>query len=352
MQHSRWLGALAVCTLFAGTASAHVDYVTDDSHPIVALGEFLAVVFASPLNVVLLAGGALTASVAAVAYLRHADSVPDVAVGVQTLQSYRPYLPWMLRLSLGLPLVGAGFTGYYFSPAVPVEARLLQVAIGFLLLFGLATRVVALAGLAAYLVGLPTYPGLLLASEYVAGFLAIVAVGPGQPSADMMLRRIAVTDGTFLSRLRGVPTPGELVGRVGLTPAVAPILLRVGLGANFVYLGVVGKWLQPGRAMQVVATYDLTSVVPVSPELWVFGAGLTEVAVGLLFVTGCFTRGAAATGFLLLTTTLFGLPNDPVLAHITLFGLSSALLVTGSGPYSLDAGLIPRLHSRLNPAAG
>lgn len=34
-----------------------------------------------------------------------------------------------------------------------------------------------------------------------------------------------------------------------------------------------------GDAMAVVAKYDLTSVVPVGPELWVVGAGLVEALV-------------------------------------------------------------------------
>ncbi|MFB6193728.1 MAG: DoxX family protein, partial [Halobaculum sp.] len=226
---------LALVAVGSGVASAHVDYVTDGDHPVVAIAEFLAHVFASPVNVALLAGGALATGAGVVAYLRYADRFTDVQVGIRTLKSYRPYLPWMLRLSLGLPLVGAGFTGYYFSPAVPAEARLLQVFLGFMLLFGLATRLVAAAGLVAYLVGLVTNPALLLASEYVAGFLGIVVVGPGQPSADMLLRRITVTDGTLLSRFRSVPTPSDLVGRVA-TPAVAPVVIRAGLGVNFLYL--------------------------------------------------------------------------------------------------------------------
>ena len=339
-------GTVGVTLTASGVASAHVDYVTDADNPAVAVAQFLAAVFSSPLNVALVVAGGVGATLVALAYLRYADRFTDVHVGIRTLKSYRPYLPWMLRLSLGLPLVGAGFTGYYFSPAVPADARLLQVFLGFMLLFGLATRLVAVAGLGAYLVGLATNPELLLASEYVAGFLGILIVGPGQPSADMLLRRVAVTDGTLLSRFRSVPTPGELVTSV-TTPALAPVLIRAGLGFNFLYLGITQKWLQPGRALAVVEQYGLTSVVPVAPELWVFGAGLVEAGVGVLFLTGCFTRGAASAGFLLLTTTLFGLPNDPVLAHVTLFGLSSALMVTGSGPYSLDADLIPRLHDRL-----
>lgn len=36
------------------------------------------------------------------------------------------------------------------------------------------------------------------------------------------------------------------------------------------------------------------------------------------------------------TTTLFGLPDDPVLAHITLFGMASAVFTMGAGPLSFD----------------
>jgi len=339
---------VAVRTL-AGRTVAHVDYVTDEGAP-GSVAELLAAVLSSPTSLLLLAAGGVAVLAGVGAYLRFASKVPDVEVTRRTLRSYRPYLPWMLRLWVGLPLVGAGFAGYLFSPSVPADARLLQVGLGFLLLFGLATRFVAAAGLAVYGLSLARhFPTLLLSSEYVAGFLGIVIVGAGQPSADMLLRRLVVTDGTVASRLRGVVTPAEVVSRLGLGPEMAPVAVRVFLGVNFVYLGLVEKWLQPGRAATVVAKYDLTAVVPVSPELWVFGAGLVEVGVGLLLVSGTFTRGAAGAGFVLLTTTLFGLPDDPVLAHVTLFGLTSVLLVTGSGRYAADSSVIPALRRRLDP---
>ncbi|ERH10517.1 MAG: DoxX [halophilic archaeon J07HX64] len=343
--------ALVFVTLLcqgAGAASAHVKYVTDGDGTEVGVGEFFAAALGEPLSLALLTAGGIGAVAVAGSYLRYATRLPDVQVGIRTLRSYRPYLGWMLRLSIGLPLVGAGFAGYYFSPSVPAELRLLQVILGFALLFGLATRLVAAAGLVAYLAGLATnFPELLLASEFVGGFLGIIVIGPGQPSADMLLRRVAVTDGTFLSRFRGITTPGKLLNRVGLTHELAPILIRAGLGLNFVYLGVSQKWLQPAGGLEVVEQYGLTNVVPVSPELWVFGAGLVEFGIGVLFLAGCFTRGAAVAGFVVLTMTLFGLSDDPVLAHITLFGLTSALMVTGSGRYSLDDTLVPWLHRRL-----
>jgi uncharacterized membrane protein YphA (DoxX/SURF4 family) len=345
------VSVVLAATFLSGTATAHVDYVTETGDP-GSIADLFGAIMSSPASLALLVvGGAATLAVA-VGYLRFAGMFPDVRVIRETLQSYRPYLPWMLRLAVGLPLVGAGFAGYLFSPSVPADARVLQVSLGFLLLFGLATRPAAVVGLGAYLVALATSgPTLLLASEYVAGFLAIALVGPGQPSADMMIRRLVRTDGTIASRFRGLVTPQELLARAGIGQSAVPVVLRVFLGLNFLYLGVSQKWLQPDSALAVVAKYDLTSVVPVSPELWVFGAGLVEAGVGLAFLAGLFTRGTAAVAFVMLTTTLFGLPDDPVLAHITLFGLTSALLVTGAGRYSLDATVLPATRNRIDPLA-
>jgi uncharacterized membrane protein YphA (DoxX/SURF4 family) len=346
------VGALAGVSVAAHPAAAHVDYVTEDTDEGPAVVDFLLAVLADPLNLVLLGAGGVGVAVATAGWLRYGDHLTDVTVMRRTLRSYQPYLGWLLRLAVGLPLMGAGFGGYFFSPAVPVEVRLVQITLAFLLLFGLATRLAAAAGLVTYAIGLAThFPTLLLSSEYVAGFLGILLVGPGQPSADLLFRRLVLTDGTFASRFRDVTTPSDLLAGVGIEKTAAPLLVRLFLGFNFAFLGLTEKWLTPGRALQVVEKYQLTRVVPVSPEMWVFGAGLGELVVGLLILTGTFTRSAAGAGFLILTTTLFGLPDDPVLAHVTLFGLTSALLITGSGPVALDRSVIPALRARLGTPA-
>jgi len=327
-------------------AVLHVRYVVEDWSS-VAPGELLGAVLTDPGSVAALLVGGL-AGLLALAAVPYADRVPDVRVARRTLASYRPYLPWMLRLSLGLPLVGAGFAGYLITPAVPAEARILQVALGFLLLFGLAVRAVAAVGLAVYLSALVATPEMLLAFEYLGGFLAILIMGAGQPSADGLFRRIAVTEGTVLGRLAPLHRAGEdLVRRLGGTPDRLPVVLRGALGVTFIYLGFVEKFLAPGVALAVVEKYALTGVVPVSAELWVFGAGVAEVAVGLLLLSGIATRAVAGLAFGLFTLTLLGLPDDPVLAHVSLFGLTSALLVTGSGPFTLP-GAVEAVRARLD----
>ncbi|WP_254543952.1 DoxX family protein [Halomarina pelagica] len=349
----------------SGVASAHVRYVVDRGAAVEAL-RFLVETLSNPFNLFVLGAGAVGLLAALGAYLWVRPLGRDVDAVRGALAGYDDLLPWLFRLSLGLPLVGAGFNGYYFSPLVHAEAfapafgdlsgvfvRLFGLAVGFLLLFGLATRLVALVGLAAYLAGVVAFPALLLAFEYVPGFVAIALLGGGRPSADDLIAAVAADERTAYSRVdpvyRRLAVPlGE---RIEPYTAFVPTVVRVGLGLAFAYLGLVEKLMNPGVALAVVAKYDLTAVVPVGPELWVVGAGLVEILVGVMLVLGLFTRAFSAVAFLLLTTTLFGLPDDPVLAHVSLFGLTSALLITGAGPFSVDGWLHETIAGRRAVAA-
>lgn len=334
-------GALPVglaSVLLSGTATAHVDYVVDeDAGTIGEAIQFLIATTSDPLNAVLLAAGGIGLVGLLAGWLVVRPISRDIAEFRATMREYTDLVPWLLRISIGIPLVGAGFAGYFVSPSVPIEARLLQIGIGFLLLFGLATRAVAAIGLVAYVVGLAVDPRLLLANEFVGGFAAIVLLGAGRPSADDVLQRVATAEGTVYGQIDPIHRLAvrfqTLVARY---EAYVPTLIRVSLGLNFVYLGFVQKLMSPQSALAVVDKYDLTSVVPVPPELWVVGAGVTEIAVGIFLLLGLFTRGFSLVAFVLFTTTLFGLPDDPVLAHLSLYGLVSVLLITGSGPLALD----------------
>jgi uncharacterized membrane protein YphA (DoxX/SURF4 family) len=327
---------------------AHVDYVTDGTGDARDALAFAVETLSDPLTAGLFLVGGVAVALFVGGWLWRRPSVPDFDVLRATLAGYRELVPWMLRLAMGLPLVGAGFAGYFFSPVVAGPgSRLPLIVLGFLLLFGLATRVSAAAALALYLAGLASDPTLLLAFEYVGGLAALVLLGGGRPSADHMLEQVAATDGTLYNRVDPVH---RLAARfravVGPFERYAPTVLRVGTGLTFAYLGVVEKLLDPGRAALVVAKYDLTAVVPVSEGAWILGAGLVELAVGLALVAGAFTRGTGALAFVVLTTTLFGLPDDPVLAHVTLFGLVSAVFTLGAGPLSFDRYLAGAAHPR------
>ena len=351
----RLLGVCAILVAtfvtFVGSATAHVEYVTPPGTQPMNVVDFLVEAFTTPLIIAVLLGGfvAVVAGITAYLYLRPFPA--DIAAFRAAMDDYRDLLGWLLRLSMGMPLIAAGFEGYLFSPSVtlpyPTALRLFGISVGFFLLFGLATRVTAVWALFVYLVALPSYPQLLLAFEYVPGLVAVALVGGGRPSADAVIARMADDDKTVYSQIdpfyRRVAVP--FATQIRPYKQMAPVVLRIGIGIAFIYLGITQKLMRPGEALAVVEKYNLTAIVPVDPALWVIGAGLTEALVGVMLIAGAFTRGFSLVAFGLFTTTLFGLPDDPVVAHISLFGLVSALLITGAGPYSVDAWLTERVRT-------
>ncbi|THE64206.1 DoxX family protein [Salinadaptatus halalkaliphilus] len=328
--------AIALFVAAATSARAHEEYVVDEERDI-TLGEFVGTALTDPFVVGPLIAGTVAVLAVIGLYLSVRPLQRDIAAFRAAMREYTAYVPWLLRISLGIPLIGAGFSGYFISPALEVDLRLLQVGLGFLLLFGLATRVVAILALAVYLVGVVIWPTLLLQLEFVGGLAALAVLGSGKPSADHVLQRIAGTTGTAYRRFDPVHTRSRAFqNRIEPAERYLPTVVRLGLGATFIFLGVTQKLLQPGLALAVVDRYELTAVVPVSPELWVLGAGLAEAGLGTALVLGLFTRASAATAIAMFTLTLFALPDDPVLAHVALFGMASVLLITGAGPYALD----------------
>lgn len=146
----------------SGQVVGHVDYVTDEGEPTAPL-PFLLEVLADPANLALLIGGALVVLGAALGYRHWRPLARDIDVFRDAVGDYADLIPWLLRLSFGIPLVGAGFVGYLYSPVVQTElplvavsSRVFQIGIGFLLLFGLATRAAAAAALLVYLLSAMT----------------------------------------------------------------------------------------------------------------------------------------------------------------------------------------------------
>ncbi|KAA9396956.1 DoxX family protein [Haloarcula sp. CBA1130] len=332
-----------VFTLLSRPAAAHVDYVTEGPGDALDALEFALSVLSNPVNAAIFGVSGLAVTAGLAAYLWVRPTIADIVILRDVLIGYSDLVPWMLRLSVGLPLVGAGFQGYLFAPTVTFDpatnplARILFIGMGFTLLFGLATRIVTTIGLATFGWALSVDPGVVLAMEYVPAFLALLILGGGRPSADHMLQQVASTDGTYYGRVDPVHHLKRFLdATTDQFREYVPVIVRVGMGVTFIYLGLIQKLAEPGQALLVVEKYDLTAVVPVDPGMWVLGAGLTEMLVGLVLIVGFMTRGAAAVSFVLFTTTLFGLPDDPVLAHITLFGMASAVFTMGAGPLSFD----------------
>jgi uncharacterized membrane protein YphA (DoxX/SURF4 family) len=312
----------------------HVDYVTSGGGaPHLDPGGYFLQTLQRPLNLALVIGVAAAVLGGIGTVLVRSPSWDWSRRTVERLDSYRTLLPWILRLAAGLPLIGAGLVGYDFAPDVHqhlTPPRMLAF-VGFFLLAGFLTRPAALVGLVLYAAALMRQPHLLEVFEFAGLLTASAVTGGGRPSLDDL---IAQAFPRLVPRLAGV-TQGVHWREPQLEAWVGTIL-RIGIGLSFVAAGLGEKLLDPGRASLAVAHYHLTSVIPVDAGMWILGAGSIEVGLGMLLVAGFLTRDVAALAFGVLTLTFFALPDDPVLAHVGLFGGTSALVIVGGGRYALS----------------
>jgi uncharacterized membrane protein YphA (DoxX/SURF4 family) len=323
--------------------TAHVDYVTEPGSSPDPLA-FVLDALAQPGSLLILGAGAVVTIAAIVAWARWRPLEEPRRRFIEHTATYHEFLPWIVRLSVGLVLIGSGLSRVQILPTEPASGLvpLLLTATGFLLLLGLAVRPAALVALALYVITLVSHPEAMMMLD-VAGALGVAAVlGPGRPSVDDLLRAAFP---------RG---PGARAATANLVEDryddLVPLLVRLGLGGAFVASGIIDKVVIYDQALAAVEKYGLTNVVPVGPELWVVGAAVVETMLGLAIVLGVLTRFSAVVGFAVLTLALFALPDDPVIAHVALFGLSSALVVLGGGRWSLDRALLEPIGSRLRRA--
>ena len=321
--------------------TAHVDYVTDPQgspDPI----RFVLDALAQPGNVLILAVGAIAVVGLSLAWARFRPLEAARLRFIERIEGYREYLPWIVRLSVGLVLIGSGLSRVQFLPTLEAGAfvALLLTACGFLLLLGFAVRPAAIVALAAYVVTLVTEPELVMMLDVAGALAVILLLGPGRPSLDDLLRA------AFPSGI-GARAANDGLGDRRADDLI-PLLVRLGLGGAFAASGIADKLLIYDQALAAVERYRLTSIVPAGAELWVVGAILIETALGVAILLGVLTRASAILGFAVLTLALFALPDDPVIAHVGLFGLCSVLVVTGAGRWSLDRALLGPIGERLH----
>ncbi|MBW3582550.1 MAG: DoxX family membrane protein [Euryarchaeota archaeon] len=321
----------------------HVRYVADgegrDPGPL----ELLKDAYGDPLGLAALASILIGLAVVAVVLPRLKTWDAWRLALTATMEDYRPFLPWILRLSAGIALVAAGVTRTWFVPHLDHGSRVVAIlflATGFGILVGVLVRPLALLAIALWGFAFAFLgTDLLYAAETVAALVALTALSAGSPSVDDIMART----------MQGAPGPLSRLARLSrflgperdadLSDAYQdwmPFVLRVGLGVSLLAAGLGEKLLSPAAAFWTVDHYGL-AFGPVTPALWVASAGFVEALIGLLLLVGLGTRPIAVAAFLVLTVTLFALPDDPVAAHVPLWGVASAVIVLGPGGWSLDA---------------
>lgn len=232
--------------------------------------------------------------------------------------TYKVFIPWILRLSAGISLIGSGVSEVLISPALTGFGAFatLQILLGFLFITGFLVIPTALASIFLYFLALQVDPYIVGNLDFFAIVLALVIVENERPGID------------------------DLIGMPHYSPfkrlkSLVPFIMRMGIGVAMVYLAIYEKILNPHISEIIVREFGLMNVFPVSPEMWVLSVGIIEFVIGFLLIVGFKTRLMSAVAFVVLSGSFFYFGED-VTSHITLFGVLAILFITEGGSFSYD----------------
>jgi uncharacterized membrane protein YphA (DoxX/SURF4 family) len=305
----------------------HVKWFTDPkAHP-----TDWSLLFSGPV----LAAFAIAFAAAAVAYvIQHRVREPAIVKG---LERFAGIAPTVLGLHVGIALFVSALLGILFSPNLRPNDELLGHAIlvveamcGVMLLLGLATRagsvLLALLGIIAMQ---PFTFESILENVHILGialFFFIVGRGP-----------------LSLDRIRGVKPPV----RHDEAPTWALTLLRICLGFAIAFGALTEKLLDPGLAQALLDQRPFLNIARpfgLGDPQFAYLAGLTELVIGIIVLSGQLTRPVMALGAVIFTATLAVFGWTEFLGHLPFYGIMFVLFMAPNA----DSWQVKR---QLRPAA-
>jgi len=296
-----------------GSLARHVKWFTDPSrHP---------TDYSLLLTFPVIAAFAIAALATAVAALVQ-RTVPEPRI-FRALERFAWLGPLVLGVHLGIALIVAAVLGMLFVPSLRVESD----AFGFALL-----AVEAVCGL-FLLLGLAARP-----AAVALALLGVVAMQPF--NVESILEQVHILGAAIFLFIigRGAVSIDRVFGQrralpVREAPAAALTLLRVCMGAGIAFGALTEKLLDPGLANALLADRPYLNVVAglgVSNDQFAYLAGLTELVIGIVIVSGQLTRPVMAIGAVLFTITLPVFGWLELLGHLPYYGIMLTLFIAPS----------------------
>ena len=247
-------------------------------------------------------------------------------VDVPFLGNLAPYMPFAVRLHVGVSLIGLLSLGVYLSPAMDLAFDPAGVALGanmvvaaVLLITGWHTRAAALLLLAAGPLGMIEFgvSPVLQRIDLLGLAVYVLLAGPGRWSADHEAGR--ATD----------PTPEQATRAVWA--------LKVAAGAALIIVAFVEKLADPELARTFLAHHPDLNVarsigLPLGDLEFARVAGAIEVLFGLLLISGALPQAIILIAGIPFNATLFFFGNTELVGHLPIYGAMLVILVYGSDP--------------------
>ena len=237
----------------------------------------------------------------------------------------------MLRMAVGIYLVSSGVAGGLLSVVTQMDPNhigfetyvTVQMIMGTLLLSGLFVRATSIALLVMF--------GALLIENGISSFDQMMVLGIGlalffkdstKYSLDHKLFRNTRVSRVFCKKF----------DRLGQNRIFLQ-LIGIAFGANLLWLGLVEKLFSPDMFATVLENFQI-STSGISPELAVFGAGVIELMIGVMYMCRIRMR---LTSFLMFGILIFTVVTfqENVIAHIMMFVISAIFVIQSNDPITV-----------------
>jgi len=293
-----------------GSLARHVKWFTDPSQHPTDYSLLLTLPVIAAFGI-----AAIATAVAAVVQRR----VPEPRI-FRALERFAWLGPLVLGVHLGIALIVAAILGMLFVPSLRVEPDAFgfallaaEAACGILLLLGFATRgaAVALALLGVVAMAPFNFESILEQVHILGAAIFLFIIGRGAVSIDRVF-----------GRRRALPAAEA--------PAAALTLLRICMGIGIAFGALTEKLLDPGLANALLTERPYLNVVAglgVSNGQFAYLAGLTELVIGIVIVSGQLTRPVMAVGAVLFTITLPVFGWLELLGHLPYYGIMLTLFI-------------------------
>jgi hypothetical protein len=247
-------------------------------------------------------------------------------VDVPVLGRMAPFMPFAIRLHLAVSLIGLVSLGYYLSPAMDLQANVVGILLGAVMVIvavamviGIEVRIAAWILVAAGPLGMLEFgvSPVLQRIDMLGPAVFLIFTGAGRWSAEYELGRVRD------------PSP-ETVAR-------AVWALRVAAGAALIIVAFVEKLAQPQLALEFLHHYPQFNVaqsvgIGMSDLDFARVAGSIEVLFGLLLISGALPQAIVLIAGVPFNATLWFFGNLELVGHLPIYGTMLVLLVYGSSP--------------------
>lgn len=263
---------------------------------------------------------AIVAALAAVGIAYLVERWVSEPGAVRLLERFAGVGPLALGLHVGVALAVAATLGLLFVPSLRVErdsagSALLagEFVCGVALALGLGTRPasVGLALLGVVAMVLFSFESILEQVHLLGAAVFLFVTGRGAVSIDRLLGQKRSLEHTE-------------------APQAALFVLRIAMGLGIAYGALTEKLLDPGLAAALLEQRPELNILRglgVADGQFAYLAGLTELVVGAVIISGWLTRPVMALGALLFTVTLPFFGWTELLGHLPYYGAMLTLFI-------------------------